>query len=408
MHREHRMTWLPSRKALFLLPRKRGLLSILLLTTLITPVFGGTPISPSGSVGTTFKIRRDAGLEKLFRNRCGWIGGDAVDSVPLGNNRVLWIFGDTLVGRVQEGRRIIDAMPRNSIAIQNGIDPKRAKITFYHGSNGAQPMAFFRPTSGKGWLWPGLGGIRTSEGLYLFLSRVVNIPGSNGPWGFRTIGMLLVKITNPDSDPNQWIIRQYPVPYYSRDQRGNERRFGTPQAQKGSWIYLSGLDYDKKAGSRYLLAARTHSERLENFAAWEFRSHGTWIHDFRRAERLCDHVGAEISVSQLPGLNRHLLITTENGLSEKIVLRTSPSPWGPWSSATTLYHAPEPQKDRSILCYAAKGHPELSRCNDELIVSYICNATDPRKLIENPHLYFPEFLRVRFPHPAGSNRVLLP
>ena len=408
MHREHRMPWLPSRKALFLLPRRLSLLSILLLTTLVIPLFGGTPTNPHDSVRPLCRIQRDAGLEKLFRNRSGWIGGDAVDSVPLGNNRVLWIFGDTLLGRIQGGRRIIDAMPRNSIAIQNGLIPEMAKITFYHGSDDAHAMAFFRPTSGKGWLWPGQGGIRTSKGLYLFLSRVATVPGANAPWGFQTVGMVLIKVTNPDAEPNRWIIRQYPVPYYSRDQCGNERSFGTPQTQKSSWIYFSGLDYDRKAGNRSLLAARTHSESLEDFAAWEFRSHGTWIHDFRKAERLCDHVGAELSVSQLPGLNRHLLITTENGLSEKIVLRTSPSPWGPWSPAMTLYRAPEPLHDRSILCYAAKAHPELSRCSGELIVSYICNATDPRQLMKNSHLYLPEFLRVRFPPSAANNRVLLP
>ena len=408
MSRKYRMTWWHALKAPFLLPRRVGLFSILLLTMPVHPVFGGIPTHASDAVHPTFRIQRDSGLEKLFRNRSGWIGGDAVDSVPLGNNRVLWIFGDTLLGRLQGGRRMIDAMPRNSIAIQNGLNPKRAKITFYNGSVGKQPMAFFRPNSGRGWLWPGRGGIRTSAGLYLFLSRIETIPGSHGPWGFRTTGMVLVKVTNPDAVPNHWVLRQYTVPYYFRDQRGDERSFGTPQAQKGSWIYLSGLDYDRKAGNRYLLAARTHSEQLENFAAWEFRSQGTWSHDFSKAERLCDHVGAELSVSELPELKRHLLITTENGLSERIVLRTSPSPWGPWSKAMTLYHAPEPLRDRSILCYAAKAHPELSRCTGEVIVSYICNATDPLKLRKNTRLYLPEFLRVLFPHPTGCDEVLSP
>ena len=408
MHPKNCMTWWPQTKAPFLLTRGIGPLSIFLLTILVSPVFGGSPTHVCVAVRPSFRIQRDSRLERLFNNRRGWIGGDAVDSVLLGNNRVLWIFGDTLLGRIQGDERVINAMPRNSIAIQNGLNPGKAKITFYNGSVGDQPMAFFRPNSGKGWLWPGQGGIRTSEGLYLFLSRVETIPDSKGPWGFRTIGMVLIKVTNPDSDPTQWVIRQYPVPYYSRDPGGNERSFGTPQAQKGSWIYLSGLNYDKKAKNRYLLAARTHSERLENFAAWEFRSLGTWSHDFRKAERLCDHVGAELSVSEVPGLKRHLLITTENGLSERIMLRTSPAPWGPWSPAITLYHAPEPLRDRWILCYAAKAHPEFSQHTRELIVSYICNATDPTKLMKNTHLYLPEFLRVRFTHPAGCNGFLLP
>ena len=291
---------------------------------------------------------------------------------------------------------MIDTMVRNTIAIQQGMNLERTPITFYHGTMGGRPEAIFRPGAGKGWFWPCQGGIRTRAGLYIFLLRIVNVAEDPGALGFRTDGMVLAKISNPDADPSQWIISQYTVPYYFRDQLGNERSFGIPQQRKGAWVYLSGLDYDRRGGNRYLLAARTRSERLEDFTSWEFRDGGGWTGDFRKAERLCDHVGAELSVTALPGSERHLLVTTENGLSDQIVLRTSPTPWGPWSPAVTLYRAPEPRKNRSILCYAAKAHPELARRDDELVVSYVCNTTDPVKLSEKPRLYMPEFLRVRF------------
>ena len=35
----------------------------------------------------------------------GWIGGDGAHSIDLGNNRTLWLFDDTWVGTVKDGRR---------------------------------------------------------------------------------------------------------------------------------------------------------------------------------------------------------------------------------------------------------------------------------------------------------------
>jgi len=41
-----------------------------------------------------------------------------------------------------------------------------------------------------------------------------------------------------------------------------------------------------------------------------------------------------------------------------------------------------------VSCYAGKEHPELARRDDELFLSYVCNA-DPRKVESDPDLYLP-------------------
>jgi hypothetical protein len=114
-------------------------------------------------------------------------------------------------------------------------------------------------------------------------------------------------------------------------------------------------------------------------------------------------MGAELSVSYLPRLQRYVLVYTQNGLSENIRLRLAASPVGPWSAGTTLYRTPEMGWDKTYFCYAAKAHPELSRRDDELIVSYVCNSTDFWKMAADARIYFPKFLRVRFTavHPQG-------
>jgi len=52
--------------------------------------------------------------------------------------------------------------------------------------------------------------------------------------------------------------------------------------------------------------------------------------------------------------------------------------------------------DSSYFCYAAKAHPELSRQDDELIVSYVCNANDFWKMAADARIYRPKFLRLKF------------
>lgn len=106
--------------------------------------------------------------EKVFRKQEGWIGSDCAYSVPLGGGRILWLFGDTFYGRIQDGKRILDGpMARNSIAIQRGREPETAQVTFFFGneSAGKRRTAFMTPPGGGGWYWFG-GGVVADACLY--------------------------------------------------------------------------------------------------------------------------------------------------------------------------------------------------------------------------------------------------
>ena len=43
-------------------------------------------------------------LDALFQRTDGWIGGDGAYSVAVSPKRTLWLFSDTWVGKVRDGR----------------------------------------------------------------------------------------------------------------------------------------------------------------------------------------------------------------------------------------------------------------------------------------------------------------
>jgi hypothetical protein len=44
------------------------------------------------------------GYEALFQKTEGWTGADGVYSVALAEDTILWLFGDTFIGQIKNGR----------------------------------------------------------------------------------------------------------------------------------------------------------------------------------------------------------------------------------------------------------------------------------------------------------------
>jgi hypothetical protein len=56
----------------------------------------------------------------LFRTNPKWIGSDCAYSIDLGNKRVLWLFGDSVIAASKKNIRRQSVMIRNSVGIQSG------------------------------------------------------------------------------------------------------------------------------------------------------------------------------------------------------------------------------------------------------------------------------------------------
>ncbi len=336
--------------------------------------------------------------DAAFERTSGWIGGDGAYSVALGDGRILWMFGDTFVGRVENGRRVDARLINNSAAIQTGREPSVAALAFvYRSLSDGSPAAFLEPADGVGWLWP-YHGVRTVEGLFLFLLQIEPAEGPAG-FGFKLVSTWLGKVTNPDEPPGRWDISQQKIPW------GNEKRLlGSSVLLQGGYGYIYGSVDDDTGGfvAKHMIVARAPVERLADFSAWRFFADGNWVPEADRAGRVCANVAGEFSVSYLPASGRYVLAYSEGGLSPNILLRFSPRPEGPWGEPERVYRCPEAGWDPRIFCYAAKGHPELAAAADELVLTYMANASDLALLESDARLYRPRFLRVTFGPGAPS------
>jgi hypothetical protein len=124
---------------------------------------------------------------RLFDREDGWTGGDGAYSVALPEDKTLWLFGDTWIGKIRDGRHVDAVLINNSLAIQQGKDPVTAVLHFYYRQSVAgHSEPFIRPLDGRNWFWM-YDGVLAPDGLYLFLMELERAETS----GFRVVGTWL-------------------------------------------------------------------------------------------------------------------------------------------------------------------------------------------------------------------------
>lgn len=332
-------------------------------------------------------------MDSLFRQTNGWIGGDGVYSVALSEEKTLWLFSDTWIGSVREGKRVGARLVNNTLALQDGHGPGARLQFVIHRDGEGQPMAFVKPADERGWFWLQSAAC-VSNRLFLFLTQIEK-SGDPSVFGFRQIGQWLGIVTNPLAPPLEWHFEQCRLPCAEFSSE-RHRTFGAATLLEREYLYIYGTDEDIRRGEveRYLTVARVPISRAADFSAWRYYAGGEWDVDYRKATRIADRMASECSVTFLQKPGRYVLVYTDRGLSPKIELRTSSTPWGTWSNPSTVYQCPEMDKDKRVFCYAAKAHPSEGT-GDALMISYVANSYDVGQVIADASLYWPRFVRVQ-------------
>lgn len=365
---------------------------VLLALAACTPRPGTTEPLP-----TLAGVAPDPAWEAAFTRTDGWTGADGAASVPLPGGRTLWLFGDTFIGPVIDGRHAQGTtMVNNTVAVQPVGRDAAAPIAFHWGppNDKAAPTAWSVP-GGEGfekeWFWPAGGGVVADGRLLLFMCRLGRRDASETIWNFEPRGTTLLTIDNPQSDPASWRpVQHHLAPL--KDAKGKLVTWGASVLAEGGMLTILGIDTTSVLDKR-LVVARVAPHDVERFSAWWFWDGDGWSADPAAAKPVAGPLASELSVFRLKSDGHWVMLYSELTLGPRILCRVARDLHGPWSKPVTLYECPEPATDKRLFVYAPKAHPELSR-SGEVLVSYCVNSTDFWDVVANAAKYRPRFIRV--------------
>lgn len=328
---------------------------------------------------------------QMFQRTKGWIGADVAYSVPLGPDKTLWLFGDTFVGQIRDGKRTSAKMIHSSIAIQQiGEEPQ----FYYPVDKKREPQSFIKSLGPRTYFWLG-DGVRTEQGLYIFMQQVQWL--NDSAWGFQCVATWLASIQNPDAPRALWKISTEKLPFIQLAD-GQDVVWGCEILKSENYIYIYGYsNRTNSTAAKNLILARAPENGLGDSETWEFYSNGTWTKDFDKTTPIFSGAGAEGSVSWQPFLKQFVFVYSD-GIWGSILMRTAGDPEGPWSAPIKLYQCPDMRFSPHVFCYAAKGHAELSATN-ELLISYASNSESLSEVMNDTRIYLPHFIRVTFGKP---------
>lgn len=330
---------------------------------------------------------------QIFHSDPRWLGGDAAISVDLGDDRVLWLFGDSFVDPDAPHLRREAAFARNTIAVQQGRNPATAHMSFVwrHDADGA-PSAFF-PAAGDDWYWPG-DGVRLPGGaLVIFLHRL-RANDDAPPLGFESAGYAVAIIDNPDAPPAHWRGRIAPGPALPFDALP-----GAALVREGDVVTV--LAIRTKGGTGGMLVRYDAAD----LAAGDLGK-GLWWSGEAYLPADAFGLSGPVVVIDDPGAESSLQTTSCGFLhvasrgfgATDIVARVAPRLTGPWEPPTALLRPPESAAPEPFV-YAGRAHAALPAPDGALAASYVANSLTPETLMTaaGAELYWPRLAYVARP-----------
>jgi hypothetical protein len=401
--------------------RAAGLAVLAILLGQCAPV--RRPGAPPAALGSALHpvLAPDPALQRLIDPRPAdgpaWLGADVASAVEVGGDRWIWIFGDTLLGRVDDDcppgepycRRAVDERPDGAmIANSVGVMTRRPDgspspiVKFWRTVDG-RPAPIFAAERPEEILWP-LALAAVDDVLLVAASRHTRATG------LTSLGSVLIRVENPAAPPDRWRYTRYALPNaVTAPDAGEPLTWSTALVREGDLVYLFGEhgtgwrarsvlarfgvdhvhDPDWKPALEYLLRAEGAG------AASALRSAAVWSAALDPV-RLYDLEG-------LPGTSEAALV-----FDDTLGWYTYGIPWltldvhlyratrlaGPWRDEGVVYRVPVPPRDALAACrrdapggeardggsdgseyaaYAAKPHPELAAAGGYAL-SYNLNA----------------------------------
>jgi hypothetical protein len=335
-----------------------------------------------------------------FPMKDGWLGADNDASIPISNNRTLWLFGDTYIGnKQQKNRDSISGMVSSSAAISGKSPDGKFTIEYFWKDMYAQhPKPIFQSYTDRYRYW-----IKDAfvfqKNLYVLLRKIAAWPGAriDEPFSFILGGSAFAKVSDfENTTPDQWKEELIPFPYLF------DSTFDCEQFVKdGSYIYFFLNRKNKPHNITQLVrlpcihldSAAHHFEYFSKAHSWKQGMHADDM-----LTVLNDAPGNTIRYH--PDLKLWVMVCGPGLMDRRIVIHTAPSLTGPWSEGKVVYECPEQTPgsgiyDQNNFCYLGREHIQFyDKEKQVMLITYDWNTTDMRQVKQNPKIYIPRILRI--------------
>jgi hypothetical protein len=323
-----------------------------------------------------------------------WLGADVASSSPLGDGRLVWIFGDTLLGSVRTdcpppadycdrdvGANETTGMIASSLAIMRfGADGAPQPMTPYFPHAGRLAVPVLPSVAPGEFLWP-MAITRVGTTIVVSASRHTRASG------LFSLGSVLLRVRNT-SDPLpawRWETRAVAA---SRPAAGDlpQLTWMTALVRDGAWIYVFG-ERARPLASETLLARFPVADVLAD----------TWSPHLEFLAGAGDHWDASYDATRafvvpgLPGTTEATVYWDRRlgwysfripPLTFDVRLYTAAALAGPWRDRGIVYRLParwrEPRRPDGApryVAYAVKAHPCLGNGSD-IVLTYNVNLLD--------------------------------
>jgi hypothetical protein len=312
----------------------------------------------------TTNTRKDATFTEFFRRSSGWIAGDGALSVPLSDDRALWLFGDSHVDDLDP---ITGTMPclfqtRNAAFIHKTNDLQNVQTLI--GPGPGFRSWFKNSTNESEWFWPGCG-FQDNGNVYVYLAALRKTSGQ-GSFAFESKGIdYWAKIKFPEME----VVSYIPFPSF------NGIVFGQGFVKEGEYVYAFGQKPRHLGCDIY--AARFKRGKPEE--KWDFWDGKKWTGSVSNAAVIAQ--GRSTSVHICKVKNKFLLTTSAFSVGcdqgREIFIGTSPRATGPFTQLKKIYSVDDTFHGHYPFFYFAVAHPEFINAQQELLVTYSINNYEP-------------------------------
>jgi hypothetical protein len=357
-----------------------------------------------------------------------WTGADATYSIPLGDGKILWMFGDSFVGYVNPPDathpyrwRNGAAMVPNTFMIQNTSVTPNTWITVV--GMGVDPVSWmwwppaktgneYLTDASRTWYWPGDATIN-GDNLYIFFTKFQKIAAG----GYSSIGTdlftfsvsALKALTATVSNIAATKTTVYTMPLAAT----KETIFGAALMEDvtDNYVYISDkIDYSPYGFWHTAKAYKVGSSDINGAKSYftEYGAAPTYTPAYGSSfsgsgstngimKKLVGGVLSDLLVSPQFSVvkmgSKYRLITQEDA-GKKIFSYESSSPVGPWECETLIHTISDPNTN---VTYNAFLHPQIKNGATKYLLSYNLNGNTFADVFTNVDTYRPKFIWVNIP-----------